>query len=114
MPIAYDEARLRHVLTDFYNATGVSIQLIRPDLSRLWESAGTRNHYCDLVQKTADGKRACLLSDEQLLRHCRDTRQMQIHVCHAGLIDIAVPIKPNELPVQIASTINPEIAPLLM
>ena len=92
MLIHYDQTRLRDALTDFYNATGISIQLIRPDFSHLGESIGVHNRYCRMIQKTEAGKCACYRSDMQLLEKCRDTRRMQMHVCHAGLVDIAVPI----------------------
>lgn len=88
----YDEVRLRDAMTDFYNSTGINIQLISPDFSRLGESVGVHNRYCEMIQKTKGGSLACNISDEVLLRRCRDTRRMQMHVCHAGLIDIAVPI----------------------
>lgn len=92
MQTIYDEARLRSVLFDFYNATGISIQLIYPDFSKFGDSVGIHNRYCHAIQQTMCGEQACIRSDDILLQKCRETKQMQMHVCHAGLIDIAVPI----------------------
>ena len=92
MMIDYDEVRLGNALTDFYNATGISIQLIRNDFTPLPGTPGNHNRYCQRIQSSKEGTCACLRSDRILLERCRDTCTAQMHVCHAGLIDIAVPI----------------------
>ena len=79
-------------MKDFYNATGINLRLINSDYSAFGDCVGVSNSYCTEIQNIPDGNHSCLLSDKMLLEKCRQTRQMQMHVCHAGLIDIAVPI----------------------
>ena len=38
------------------------------------------------------GTTACQRSDTDLLEKCRKTKKIQIHTCHAGLVDVAVPV----------------------
>lgn len=97
MIVNYDIQKIRAALKDFYNATGINMDLFKTDLSAVsnrnqWES----NRYCKCVQDTAEGKKACQLADAQLLARCRESRQLEMHVCHAGLVDVAVPILYNE------------------
>ena len=93
MTVHYDVQKLSDTLQDFYNATGVKIALARPDLSYLCTvTPQEHNPYCNAIQSTPQGFRACQCSDVALLKKCRENRQAEIHVCHAGLVDIAVPI----------------------
>ncbi len=48
--------------------------------------------YCHAIQNTEAGKKACFLSDACLLEKCKKSKKPQMHVCHAGLVDIVVPI----------------------
>ena len=93
MLVNYDIPKIRSALEDFYNATGINMDLYKTDFSTVsnrqqWENT----RYCKCVQDTAEGKKACCLSDAELLTLCYETKTVQSHVCHAGLVDVAVPI----------------------
>lgn len=93
MTVHYDLQKLTDTLQDFYNATGVKIALARPDLSYLCTVTPQRhNAYCNAIQSTPVGWQACHCSDMGLLETCRASKKVETHVCHAGLVDVAVPI----------------------
>lgn len=93
MLVNYDTIKIAKALDDFYSATGINMDLFRVDFSRVAERSHSKNNrYCNAVQNTEVGSHACNHSDITLLEKCRDTKTFQMHVCHAGLIDIAVPI----------------------
>lgn len=93
MLINYDIQKITRTLADFYNATGVYMGLLKEDFSFVVNrSAGSNMRYCVAVQETQKGREACLFSDACLLQKSRESRKPELHVCHAGLIDICVPI----------------------
>ncbi len=93
MLVNYDTFKIGKALDDFYSATGINMDLFRVDFSRVAERSHSKNNrYCNAVQNTEIGSISCHNSDITLLEKCRDTKVVQMHVCHAGLIDIAVPI----------------------
>lgn len=97
MLVNYDTLKIAKALDDFYSATGINMDLFRVDFSRVAERSHSKNNrYCNAVQNTEIGSNSCHNSDITLLEKCRDTKNIQMHICHAGLIDIAVPILYND------------------
>lgn len=95
--IAYDIEKIKTALQDFYNATGIDMDLLKPDFSPVSEKVLQNNRYCRLVQDTRGGNAACRASDIELLKRCEKTRKVEQHICHAGLIDVAIPILYEDL-----------------
>ncbi len=91
MIINYDVTKLNQVLSDFYNATGISIQLLKEDFSSFGLKV-MHNDFCAVIHASEQGRNACSECDKVLLERCKESKSAQMHVCHAGLIDIAVPI----------------------
>jgi AraC-like DNA-binding protein len=96
MLINYDIEKLNTALQDFYNSTGVNVRFCTSDFKGLSINARAHNNYCQTIQSTTDGERCCWCSDEILLKKCKESKQAQMHICHAGLIDVAVPILYND------------------
>ncbi len=93
MIVNYDISKISRALDDFYSATGINMDLFRVDFSRVAERSHSKNNrYCSEIQNTAQGAESCCFADIALLEKCRDTKTVQMHTCHAGLVDIAVPI----------------------
>ncbi len=93
MVVNYDMEKTNQAMQDFYNATGINMVLLRDDFSYV----GNRNHwesnsYCKAIQNTKKGSIACEKSDLCLLKKCQKTKKAEMHVCHAGLIDVVLPI----------------------
>lgn len=92
MSVYFDIKKINSALQDFNTATGVRIDLLDADFTPISFSESESNDYCNLIQSTKSGKRACAYSDECLLSACKASGTTQHRVCHAGLIDTAVPI----------------------
>lgn len=91
MYINYDKSRLKSALEDFYCATGITLQLLDENFKPIFTDI-ERNEYCMAIQHTKDGIKACRCSDETILKRCKESLKPEIHICHAGLSDIAVPV----------------------
>lgn len=96
--INYDFEKISKTLEDFYKATDINMNLLKADFSFVSGRAHReRNFYCDSIQNTSFGKKACTHSDIVLLEKCKETKRAQMHICHAGLIDAAAPIIYNDV-----------------
>lgn len=92
MRVTYNSEKIRSSLWDFWAATGIDIDLLKPDFSPACENPLHGSAYCRCIQQSPEGRRACRCSDRSLLELCRDTKEPQQHVCHAGLVDVAIPL----------------------
>ncbi len=92
MHIAFDEEKLKRTLLDFSNSTGLNINFVDSSLLYADFYKIAHNPYCRTIQSTAEGKRRCFSSDCALLNKCKETKQTEICRCHAGLLDVAIPI----------------------
>lgn len=92
MVINYDIDRINKLLHDFYNSTGVTIDLLKVDFTKVSHTKYEFNEYCKCIQQCDEGKKKCRISELELLKKCCESKKMQMHICHAGLLDIAVPI----------------------
>lgn len=91
MVINYDIDKLQNTLKHLYNITGINMRFIMDDYTLL-PSMGDDNKYCSIAKNAPDGDRRCRHSDRDLIKKCNETKKPQIHICHAGLTDAAVPI----------------------
>lgn len=99
MVININRHKLTDTIHDFYNATGVNISIVDANfatitstISQVSQISHGQNPYCFHVQRSASGKCGCLRSDDALFRKCSISRKVEMQICHAGLLDIALPI----------------------
>lgn len=94
MLINYDVNKLKTALQDFYNITGLGVLVVDSNLVSFGHKY-TKNEYCRYIQhcNIDDGSRRCGNSDRALLERCKQTQKTEMHICYAGLLDAAVPIK---------------------
>lgn len=92
MRINYDTQKLNSALRDFYTVTGVEIGILKPDFSTAFERGVHLVPYCNVVKSTGEGEYACFASDARLLQKCKESRKLETAVCHAGLLNVAVPL----------------------
>ena len=89
----YDIEKINTILSDFYHATGINMDLRREDFSFINNQSFWENRrYCKMIQQTERGRAACLHSDECLFRKSRESKGLAMLCCHGGLTDIAEPI----------------------
>lgn len=98
MEINYDVKKINRMLKDFYNATGINMDLLRDDFTfvgnrSFWE----KKRYCKAIQSTDSGKKACLSSDACLLKRSQSSKKIEMHICHGGLVDVSVPVLYNDV-----------------
>ena len=98
MTLHYDIQKLENALNNFYNATGISIDLLYDNVktSCCCSKATNPNKYCRLIQSTPEGLARCFVSDDCLLKKCQSSKKPETHICHAGMIDTIVPITYND------------------
>lgn len=97
MVFEYNTEKLETALLDFYNATGINIIFHDANIVPVIKIQQHSPGYCKLIQESEHGLVSCHRSDRMLLDKCRMTRKAQMHICHAGLIDIAVPLIYNDI-----------------
>ena len=92
MIIDYDIKKIDKALSDFYNAVGIRIDLLKDDFSPISSNQHEICDYCLAIQSCPCGKDICIWSDTNLLEKCKSSKKTQVHICHAGLVDIATPV----------------------
>ncbi len=90
MKIQYDMEKLNQMIADFYQITGISINLLDRDYGEVTKQAVVRKPFCKLLQR--EWNHRCKEYDEKMLRECAKTREPVIHTCYAGLLDAALPL----------------------
>lgn len=93
MILQYDLDKLNTVLENFFLATGVNIDLFNENFEQVRKNkCQIPPEYCYAIQSQTRKRRPCKHSDMTLLKQCQKQKKLVMHRCHAGLIDIAVPI----------------------
>ncbi len=98
MQLQYDSEKLRQMLRNFHNLTGICVCILDRDFRKIVSFPATTNPFCMLIQSSPEGRRRCFASDHDLLCSCAERRETVIHRCHAGLTDMVVPILHNNIP----------------
>ena len=96
MIINYNFEKLRTVLADFSEVAGIRISLCDAQSRTVAGVQGKENDFCQLLQKHC-GKTACTVSDRRLYELCVKTGKPQTHRCHAGFVDMCVPVYKDKL-----------------
>ena len=91
MQLKYNQSELSKAINDFYNATGISIVLVDVNNNPI-ASATVGTNFCKCLQNNPDVKKECAKSDNFLIKKCQKSKKLERHICHAGLLDTAVPI----------------------
>jgi len=96
--LKYDIDELNKLLLDIYRITGYTISLWDTQFNQLAFQPHPMPTFCALIKASPEGKRRCEESDSAVLKKCIETRSMHWHICHAGLVDCALPLmNDNEL-----------------
>ncbi len=90
--IKYNSENIERVSIDFFEATGINLLILDEEFTPLKYITNSSNRYCSKILGSQAGKSACFKSDKALLEKCKASKSVQTHICHAGLLDIALPI----------------------
>jgi len=91
MQLNYNTLELSKAVSDFYNATGVNIKLVDANYNQLTGISIGRN-FCKCIQESNFFNGECQKSDLNLIKKCQKSHKIEQHICHAGLLDTAMPI----------------------
>ena len=91
MRLEYDVQKLEKTINSFYDAMGVSISILYEDYSVLGTKK-LKNPYCHLIQSNKRGLIKCMDQNCLLLERCKSSKKPEMNICHAGLVEMAVPI----------------------
>jgi len=91
MILKFDKDKLERILYDYSKLTGLSIAIVDHDLEFIASSRGTGGRFCRMLQER-DLANRCKCSDSYILKRCKASGKAEIHICHAGLCDMAVPL----------------------
>jgi len=91
MKINYDKQKLEKTIGTFFILTGISIAVLDTEYNFVCSST-KQNDFCTCMQSNGIGKVRCKMSDEKLIRKCKESRRFESHICHAGLYDAVIPI----------------------
>lgn len=98
MHIEYDVDRLRSIVDNLCTLTGLSMAVLDTDGQPLYtRTKGRGDVFCHSIQRMY-GQEACLCSDRELLCKCVQSGKAESHLCHAGILDTAVPIMKDGIP----------------
>lgn len=97
MYIHYDLKKMARLLYDFAVVTGLNISIRNTDFvpyDAMPVSFGAE--YCTVLRNLNCLLKKCDACDQVLFEKCKRSGKWEIHTCHAGLVDIAVPILYHE------------------
>ena len=97
MKVNFDLKKLNELLDDFNKVTGLTVSLWDGEHNQLAFSPKIIPDFCKLVKSTEAGRDACLKSDIALCKLSYEKKEPVIHYCHAGLVDVAMPILYNDV-----------------
>lgn len=72
----------------------IKFALMDEDAKEVYTSS-YQTAFCRYIASTPDGYRRCVGCDQRALRDIQHTRKMKQYYCHAGLIEVALPVTEN-------------------
>ncbi len=95
MNIRYDVEKIKAIIDNLYGLTELSMGFTDTHSNYLYKQIRQTDIICTQVQETAEGRALCSCSDMDLISRCMKEKRPVSHICHAGLLDTAVPVIKN-------------------
>lgn len=92
MKIKYDIQKIKSIISDFSNITGISMALLDTEYNYIAKYEYNSPEFCRRIQDCERGRMLCMQSDKDMLKTCTDEKRFVSHICHAGITDSAMPI----------------------
>ena len=96
MIIKYNKERLKQIICDISDLTGISIGVLDTEYNFIVDCK-SQDDFCSNLQKYQTASKYCALCDENILKECANNKRIVPQLCHAGLCDFAMPIFKNEI-----------------
>ncbi|MBE6792674.1 MAG: helix-turn-helix domain-containing protein [Ruminococcaceae bacterium] len=95
MQVVYNLEKLNEMLQAFSDVTRLNVSFVDQNFDQI-VGVPRPCAFCDMIQ-TCGGEERCVCSDRVLLEKCRKSGCPTMHFCHAGLLDITIPLVQNHL-----------------
>lgn len=95
--IQFDREELKQLLQDFYTVTGIRIVVYDDSFQKLEEYPDIHSTYCGILRKDDNARVACKNCDLTGLNTCKKYKKMYIYQCHAGLVEVVVPVMNGDM-----------------
>lgn len=96
MKIKYDVTVLARIIGDLSKISNLAISFLDSNFNALI-SVSPKNDFCSILQSSQkEFSNNCRCSDIFLLKKCAKSRKLEKHICHAGFLDVAMPIIKDE------------------
>lgn len=93
--LIFNHDKLMKIIKDFYELTHATISIWDPDYNQIMVYPSSHKRLCKKVKETACGNRNCFMSDKMACITATKTNKPNIITCHAGLLDVAIPVRYN-------------------
>ncbi len=87
---------IQKIFKDIYLITGHQCALFDPECHVLLRYPAQGNAFCQHIQSTAVGRAKCEACDMYGFQQAKTTGKLCVYQCHAGLIEVCVPIKSGQ------------------
>jgi len=91
MKTEYDLPVLQRIVDNLAQLTGICFSFFDYDFKKL-ATTGVPNDYCGMLQTMGQNRNKCNSCVKELLTCCNASRKPELHHCHAGLYETAMPI----------------------
>ena len=91
MTVKYDTKKLKRIVCDIQALIGVSISVMNTEKKIICEGENN-DEFCERICSFPEGRTRCECSDGDLIEKCAKEGRAVSHICHAGILDTAVPI----------------------
>lgn len=86
---------LKEVMEDFYILTEIKIVIFDNNYHEILAYPEAHCNFCALMHNTDSCRVKCIASNESSFQRCRQTSQLEIYHCHAGLVEATAPLIDN-------------------
>lgn len=97
MSLRIDKNQMQELLHDFHALTGIKIVIIDDNLKEIENCPAEHCELCKIIRLDAGRDANCDKSNRKSFDECKQSGQLVIYKCHAGLIEATAPLKINGL-----------------
>ena len=93
----FEVQQLYDLLVQFHTLTGIRVTIFDLNMEVITEYPDDRSEYCAIVRSKPELDRNCRMVDRRDCEQCRRSGKLQLYTCFAGLQEVALPIRMNEI-----------------
>ena len=94
MKIRYRIPELHDIIKNLGELLGVSILVLDNNAQKL-VCYSNPDDYCSTMQNNLEFRKKCHSCDLKLIEKCMRSQKIEMHHCHSGLCDVAMPVSKN-------------------